>query len=78
MISKKILVALGVTASAFAPLLAFASGDFTSPADASAVVSGFATNIGTVLYNSLPTIFVVASVLLGVMVVWRIARRAIR
>lgn len=54
------------------------AADFASPSDASGVVATFVGDIGEVLQTSLPVILAVAAALLGVMILWRFARRTIK
>lgn len=58
-------------------MAAFADG-FTSPSDASAVISTAVGDIGSVLSTSIPVVLSVAAALLGVMILWRFARRTIK
>lgn len=79
MITKLQKIAIGATAvsATIAPMLASASG-FASPEDASAVISTAVASIGSVLTTSIPTVLAVATALLGVLILWRFARRTIK
>jgi len=78
--NKIMLVASSLFAvvAAALPFAASAADDFTTPSDATAVVSTFTTNIGTILHGSLPTILVVVASLLGISILIRWTKRHVK
>lgn len=72
---KKIAISLGVALTSLLPLVALGADDFTSPSDATSVISTFTSDFGTILHAALPTILVIVASLIGISVLIRWVRR---